>query len=731
MQPDSTLFKPNQPNSKSSTYLADDSPWQQGKIRLLPTPNLNFEDISTARHVIREYFLNTFDTYESLFDCLRNEEAFYVKPISLRHPLIFYFGHTATFFVNKLLLSKLIPEQLNPHMESIFAIGVDEMSWDDLDDQNYDWPEVSEVKEYRHRVRALVLKIIENAPLELPLNWQNPWWSILMGIEHERIHLETSSVLIRQHQLQYVQNHPLWHARILTGPAPENQLLPVPAGTVRLNKNFTDLYYGWDNEYGLHEAEINAFQASQFLVSNQEFFNFVEADGYQQSEYWSEEGNAWLEFIEAQHPSFWIKKEDGWHLRIMLEEIPMPWDWPVEVNYHEAKAFCNWKSAQTGESIRLPSEDEWYRLYDHVGLNPKRPLPLEANIALQHAPNPCPVHQFQQGEFYDVQGNVWQWTETAIYPFEGFQVHPIYDDFSTPTFDDRHNLIKGGSWISGGNEALHSSRYAFRRHFFQHAGFRYVAGSDEPVSPYHSHYQTDELISQYLEFQYGQEYFGIPNFARSLIILAEPYFVKTARKKALDLGCATGRASFELAQHFAQVTGLDFSARFIQQGIALAQGATLGYTIPVEGELVEYKSCSLQETGLDQVAHKVEFYQADACNLKPQFKEYDFILAANLIDRLHHPKVFLHEIHQRLNIGGILMLASPYTWLDEHTARSEWLGGFKQAGENFTTLDGIQELLSPHFEMLAEPIDVPFVIRETARKYQHTLSQVTLWKRIR
>lgn len=49
MQPDSTLFKPNQPNSKSPTYLADDSPWQQGKIRLLPTPNLNFEDISTAQ----------------------------------------------------------------------------------------------------------------------------------------------------------------------------------------------------------------------------------------------------------------------------------------------------------------------------------------------------------------------------------------------------------------------------------------------------------------------------------------------------------------------------------------------------------------------------------------------------------------------------------------------------------------------------------------------------------
>ena len=33
-----------------------------------------------------------------------------------------------------------------------------------------------------------------------------------MGIEHERIHLETSSVLMRQHALKYVTPHPAWHA---------------------------------------------------------------------------------------------------------------------------------------------------------------------------------------------------------------------------------------------------------------------------------------------------------------------------------------------------------------------------------------------------------------------------------------------------------------------------------------------------------------------------------------
>ena len=48
----------------------------------------------------------------------------------------------------------------------------------------------------------------------------------------------------------------------------------------------------------------------------------------------------------------------------MASEIDIPWNWPVEVNYLEAKAFCNWKGAKTGTPIRMPSEDEWNRLRD-------------------------------------------------------------------------------------------------------------------------------------------------------------------------------------------------------------------------------------------------------------------------------------------------------------------------------------------------------------------------------
>jgi formylglycine-generating enzyme required for sulfatase activity len=57
-----------------------------------------------------------------------------------------------------------------------------------------------------------------------------------------------------------------------------------------------------------------------------------------------------------------------------------------------------------------------------------------------------------------VIGNVWQHTETPTMPFNGFRTHPIYDDFSVPTFDTRHNMIMGGSWISTGNEATRHAR---------------------------------------------------------------------------------------------------------------------------------------------------------------------------------------------------------------------------------------------------------------------------------
>ncbi len=696
--------------------------------RFSRTPRLDNPDSDALRREILNYFHTTFDRYEQLFKVLTCDEAWYVKPIPLRHPLIFYYGHTASFFINKLLLAGLLTERINPHYESIFAVGVDEMSWDDLNDTHYDWPSTDEVSAYRSQVRQAVDRLIREAPLTAPINWAHPWWSLLMGIEHERIHLETSSVLIRQHELKYVRPHPAWPICRDSGPVPDNRLIEIPAGHVALGKSRDDTRYGWDNEYGGREVELEGFQAAQMLVSNREFLDFVDAGGYHDSQWWSEEGWDWRRFAAAEHPTFWVKTDPGWQLRLMCEQVAMPWDWPVEVNCHEAEAFCRWQAVQTGLPIRLPSEDEWYRLYDlsHAA-EPETGQASSANLHLDHCASPCPVNRFAQGDLYNVSGNVWQWTQTPIYPFQGFEVHPLYDDFTTPTFDGQHNLIKGGSWISCGNESLRSARYAFRRHFFQHAGFRYVAG--EPPAPVpDSRYESDELAAQYAEFHYGDGHFGVANFPQTLARLAIEVCGNGTAGKTLDLGCATGRASFELARHFQHVDAVDFSARLINLGVQLQQQGRLRYTLQDEGELVSYHERDLASLGLAKTAHRVQFNQGDACNLKPILTGYDLILAANLIDRLYSPRLFLSQVHTRLNPGGMLVIASPYTWLEEHTPKEEWLGGFKRDGENVTTLAGLHAALDPHFELIRGPEEVPFVIRETQRKFQHTLSEVTCWR---
>lgn len=694
----------------------------------LRTPRLDGNDSEQTRREIAAWFNMTFDRYESLFKTLKNEQAYYQKSIPLRHPLIFYYGHTATFFINKMVLAGLIEQRINPGFESMFAVGVDEMSWDDLNDAHYDWPTVGQVHDYRQQVRALVNRVIESAPLSLPINWDNPWWAIIMGIEHELIHLETSSVLIRQQILDLVQSRADWSPWTSSGAAPENALIHVAAGSVQLGKSFDDPVYGWDNEYGQHHAEIAEFEAARYLVSNQEFLSFVEAGGYQEDNWWSDEGLEWRNFSKARHPTFWHPSEQGWQLRLMTEQVPMRWDWPVEVNYHEAKAFCQWKAAETSLPVRLPTEDEWYRLYQVSGFAALDQQQTHANIHLDHAASSCPINQFAHGEFFDVIGNVWQWTETPIYPFDGFKVHPIYDDFTTPTYDGKHHLIKGGSWVSCGNETQLSSRYAFRKHFFQHAGFRYVVSQQEIVQV-SSHYETDRQVSEYAEFHYGDSYFDVANFPKALADLAIKLMADKPAHRALDLGCATGRSTFELARHFDEVTGVDFSARLINVGVQLAEQGVIRYTIADEGDLVLYREQSLAQLGLADTADKVSFSQGDACNLKPTFSGYDLILAANLIDRLYKPAQFLNDIHERINPGGLLMITSPYTWLEEHTEKADWLGGFKKDGESFFTLDGLKAILSKHFRLIHGPESVPFVLRETRRKFQHTLSEVTVWER--
>ena len=707
-----------------------DSPATQLPL-VTKTPLLREGDPESKRQEILEYFHDTFTLYESIFECLACDEAFTARANALRHPLIFYYGHTAVFFINKLNVAKLINERVDPDIESTLAIGVDEMSWDDLNDGTYAWPTPAAVKEYRDATRVIVDKFIRECDFSMPIDWESPMWIILMGIEHERIHLETTSVLIRELPLELVKPHPVW-GRLCAdrGVAPVNELIEVSGGQIELGKSRTNELYGWDNEYGYSSQNVAPFRASRYLVSNQEFLEFVEADGYATEEFWTNEGWQWVGYREASCPVYWVSEDDGYRYRTMLEVVDMPWDWPAEINYHEAKAFCNWKSAFTDTHVRMPTEAEWHRLRESVDTDQPYWDKAPGNINLECEMSPCPVtrHEFHDG-FHDVIGNVWQWTETAIDGFDGFEVHPIYDDFSTPTFDGKHHLFKGGCWISTGNYAIKDARYAFRRHFFQHAGLRYVEAEPLPEMEVNV-YETDQMVSRYIEFHYGENHLNVPNFPVACVQEIAKRLGGRTTDRALDLGCATARSAFELAKIFDHVDAVDFSVRLIEAPTNLQKSGKQRYSVTDEGELQSFKEiCLANYPGYPEVKDKIAFMQGDACNLTAKYTDYDVVFAGNLLDRLYDPVAFLRSIKSRIRPGGLLVLASPYTWLEEHTPRDKWPGGFKNdLGENYSTLEGITAALQPEFALIDEPVDVPFVIRETRRKYQYGVSQLTVWE---
>ncbi|CAM9194965.1 unnamed protein product, partial [Hapterophycus canaliculatus] len=464
---------------------------------------------------LQAYFDNTWMLTESLFAGLQGEEAFMRRPShGLRHPLVFYYGHAAALYVNKLRAAGILQAPQNAYFEALLETGVDEMAWDDVGDDNMEWPTIGEVHAYRKEVYDLVSSVIQTAPDSAISNidMSSPYWALPMAMEHERIHIETSSVLIREMPLKLVSRPVTWPEPHVSGyggtfsqTPVDNPLVGVEGGAVRLGKPRDFPSFGWDNEYGSREFSVPAFEASKHMVSNGEYLEFVKDAGYARQELWTDVGWRWKMFRNVKKPQFWVSEgPSGFHqyrLRTVFDEVPFPPKSPVLVNFHEAKAFARWKTLKEEEAIgdqarayRLTTELEQklIRGVPHGRSSSEAPeaidpiLSAEDRVALGEAANTnltvgseTPVDTFPPNEmgFCDTWGNAWEWCEDHFSALNGFKISPLYEDFSTPCFDGEHHVITGGSFASTGNEASVFARYHFRPHFHQHAGFRLVAPS--------------------------------------------------------------------------------------------------------------------------------------------------------------------------------------------------------------------------------------------------------------
>jgi 5-histidylcysteine sulfoxide synthase/putative 4-mercaptohistidine N1-methyltranferase len=738
---------------------------EDGTITSLLIPNLS----TCSRKEVRDYFDNSWTITEILFSALAEEEAFYRPPYhTLRHPLILYYGHPAALYVNKLRVAGLIDSSIDWNLESLFETGVDEMSWDDMSKNEIVWPRIEVVHEFRKKVYDTVCGVIENHPdldgKHEAFGQDHPLWALFMGFEHERIHIETTSVLIRELPIDLVASpmqwpalHPSAHRDEVALPErgrdyPEPSLVRVEPQTVEIGKPAEFPTYGWDNEYGHKTVSVSEFEVSSHLISNGDFYEFVSSGGYSDRQFWTAEGWNWRSFRNSKFPCFWVPTgplgSHRYRLRTIFEIISMPWSWPAVVNYFEASAYCKWLSKQdgTGRHYRLMSEQEHQSIRKKAGISNFSMSTCPSNLDLRWgSESPVYAHPTEAG-ISDIFGNVWQWCEDDFNPLPEFRIHPYYDDFSTPCFDGEHKMILGGSFISTGDEASPWARFHFRPHFFQHAGFRVVSssvtnggGAVHIGKSVENPYETQKMLADYLLLHFGDSEKQMPfmpelesatRFPKRCADLVNEWAGKVGltRDRALDVGCAVGGAAFELARSFAAVTAVDISQKFIETANSLKNNGELTFDLIEEGHITSSQSVHVD----DAARNKVEFRRADACSLPPEFVDFDAVLIANVLCRISSPMSLLNRLKGERGVvkpGGLVVLTTPFTWMEEFTPKDVWLGGFvDHDGKPRFSLDGLKDVMSADFELLHES-NMPLLIREHRRKYQLIFAQATVWQR--
>jgi gamma-glutamyl hercynylcysteine S-oxide synthase len=447
--------------------------------------------IAIDRERLIDWYQRNRERSRRLFDLL-DPDAYYTRPIALRNPIVFYEGHLPAFSVIALLKRGLGQPGVDAHMERLFERGIDPDSVDQAAPRSGAgtvWPSRDEVLAFGRRADDAIVEALGRAELDLTGGEHRAMRrgeAIFTALEHEAMHQET--LLYMWHRLPHAQKSaPRAGVRYEHGgEPPAYATVTIPGGVATLGADHTVIPFGWDNEFGEHRVEVDAFEIDVHNVTNAEFLEFIAAGGYRTRELWSESGWQWRERDGITHPAFWVADGSQWYWRGMFDNVALPAAWPVYVSYEEAAAFARWRGR------RLPTEPEYHRAAFGTPSGPsgngaERDFPwgdaapdaTRGNFDFASW-DPIPVGARPRGAsawgVHDLVGNGWEWTSTIFAPFQGFEAMASYPEYSADFFDGQHYVIKGASPATARELVRRSFRNWFRPNYpFVYAKFRTIA----------------------------------------------------------------------------------------------------------------------------------------------------------------------------------------------------------------------------------------------------------------
>ena len=416
---------------------------------------------------------------DDLFGIVR-PEALYDRPIAERHRIVFYLGHLEAFDWNLLRERLLDAPSFHPDFDHLFAFGIDPVGGGLPTDQPSDWPSLAQIRDYVLRVRDELDDRLAAVLIGGGNGGEFSATQLLnVAIEHRLMHAETLAYML--HQLPFDRKiSPRPALQLVTRPV-TSSMIEIPAGSITLGLRRDGETFGWDNEFEQHTIDVPAFAIDRYKTSNGDYLEFMNAGGYGNRAFWSDEDWNWQQSAGITHPVFWTHQDGAWHWHGMFEEIPLPLDWPVYVSHAEASAYARW----AGKS--LPSEVQWQRAAYASRRGDERPYPWGSEPPTLSLGNfdfagwePMPVGSHPQGAsafgVEDMLGNGWEWTSTQFLPFPGFVPFSFYPGYSANFFDGKHYVMKGGSARTAASMLRASFRNWFQVHYqYVYSGFRCVS----------------------------------------------------------------------------------------------------------------------------------------------------------------------------------------------------------------------------------------------------------------
>lgn len=307
-------------------------------------------------------------------------EDYVVQPIVDVSPPKWHLGHT-TWFFETFLLKPYLPEYcvFNEEYNFVFNSYYETVGNRVIrtDRGNLSRPGVNEVYRYRAYVDEAIEKLLSNTVSDEIITL------LTLGLHHEQQHQELLLTDIKY----ILGNNPLFPAyskahKVTVPVGPASGLITLQEGIYEIGH--TGEGFCFDNELNRHKVYLNEFSISPVLVSNAEYLEFINSNGYSDFNHWHAEGWDWVRDHHIVAPLYWHLIDGTWFNYTLQGLVPLDPAQPLShISYYEAYAYATWKG------MRLPTEFEWEAAADRFNW-----------------------------------GQRWEWTESAYLPYPGFSKAP-------------------------------------------------------------------------------------------------------------------------------------------------------------------------------------------------------------------------------------------------------------------------------------------------------------------